>query len=373
MTMTKTATLALSTSLLVACGGGGDDPDIPVQNRAVIVTGDFTPGSPGVMSALDLDLMEIEQRVAPTGAIGSDPVIRRVGGELFIVNRADGNNVTILDAITFELVEQLATGAGSNPQDVAVVGNELYVPATGTAGVVVIERGTGATRTIDLSELDTADGLPDCVSAFAVGTDVFVACGKLDNFVATTPGTIAVIDTAGGDAPETVTTFELENNNPFGLFERMPEAAGGDLVIPTVPDFADFSTGCVESISLAGAPSPGGCVIANQALGGFVARIDFEVAADAVVQWMVVASFGVAGAVGNVQGIDLDTDEHIPAITPPEQVIVDLAICPGNNLVVADGTLDANGLRVYGADEEVTTEPLAVGLKPGSSHGLSCY
>ena len=36
------------------------------------------------------------------------------------------------------LVAQLGTGAGSNPQDVAMVGNTLYVPALGTAGVVAI-------------------------------------------------------------------------------------------------------------------------------------------------------------------------------------------------------------------------------------------
>ncbi len=355
--------------VLAACGDGGDSTDIPVQNRAVLVAGDFTPGSPGVMSALDLDVMEIDQRVAPTGAVGSDPVIRRFGSELFVVNRADGNNITILDAITFELVEQLATGAGSNPQDVVVVGNELYVPALGTSGVVVVERGTGATRQIDLSALDTADGLPDCVSVAKVADQVFVACGLLDNFVASVNGVVAVLDTAAADA---VTTFELQNPNPFGVFERMPLSAGGDLVIPTVPDFSDFSTGCVERITVAGTPASS-CVITNQELGGLVARVDFETAGSSVIQWMVVASFGAAGAVGNVQGLDLDTDEHLAAVTPESQVIVDLAVCPGNTLVVADATMAANGLRVYGADAEVTTAPLAAGLKPGSPHGLSCY
>jgi hypothetical protein len=363
--MTTKFTLCALTSLTAACGGGSDDPEIPVQNRAVLVAGDFMEGSPGVMSALDLEIMEMEQRVAPTGAVASDPIIRRFGSELFIVNRAGGNNITILDAITFELVEQLATGPGSNPQDVAVVGNELYVPGYGTSGVIVIERGTGATRQIDLSALDTADGFPDCVSAFTVGTDVFVACGKLEAFAATQPGTIAILDTANGDALE---TFDLDNLNPFGTFEQVP--ASSDLVIPTVPDFSDFSTGCVERINRDGSL---GCTINNQQLGGLVARIDFETTADSVIQWMVVSSFGATGQIGNVQGLDLETDEHIPAITPADQVIVDLSMCPGNTMVVADATLDANGLRVYDVDAEITTAPLAAGLKPGSPHGLSCY
>jgi len=368
--MTKTYASLFALSVFACDNNNGDDTDLPIQNNAVIVAGDFTPGSPGVMSSLDLATTTVAQGVAPTGAVGDDPIMRRFGSELFVVNRADGNNITILDAITFELVEQLATGAGSNPQDVAVVGNELYVPALGTSGVVVVERGTGATRQIDLSALDPADGVPDCASAFTVGDQVFVACGRLDNFVAGGNGVVAVLDTADADA---VTTFELQNPNPFGVFERMPLAAGGDLVIPTVPAFSDFSTGCVERINLEGTPTSS-CAITNLTIGGLATRINFETTADATVMWMVSASFGINGAVGNVQGLDLDSDEHIPAITPATQVVVDFALCPGNEMVVADATMASNGLRVYGPDRtETTTAPLAVGLKPASSHGLSCY
>ncbi len=365
MTNCKHVVLALCS--LAACGGDGDSPDIPVQNRAVIVAGDFTPGAPGVMSSLDLETMELAQRVSPTGSVDSDPVIRRIGGELFIVNRSEAN-ITILDAITLSLVEQLATGAGTNPQDVAVVGDELYVPSLGTPGVIVVERGTGATRTIDLSALDPVDGEPDCASIFVVGDEAIVACGLLDNFVASLPGAVAVIDTANGDAVE---TFELNNPNPFGLFQRMPASVGGHLVLPTVPDFSDFSSGCVEEIDVGARTAT--CAITNQQVGGLVGKIDFEDTGDTVIQWMAVSSFGANGQVGNVQGLDLTTDEHIPPVTPDTQVLIDLAICPGNLLVVSDATLDANGLRVYANGTEMTTAPLAVGLKPGNSNGLLCY
>jgi hypothetical protein len=32
-----------------------------------------------------------------------------------------------------------------------------------------------------------------------------------------------------------------------------------------------------------------------------------------------------------------------------------------------------NGLRVYEGTTEKTTAPIAIGLKPNSSHGLVCY
>jgi hypothetical protein len=370
MTHMKTTALVLAL-WTAACGSDGDNPDIPVQNLAVVVAGDFTPGSPGVMSALDLDTMEIEQQIAPNGAIAEEPMLRRVGGELFVVNRAAGNNITILDATTFELIEQLATGEGTNPQDVAVVGNRLFVPAQLTAGVVVIERGTGATSLIDLSTLDVADGEPDCVSAFAVGSKVFVACGKLDQFVANEPGTIVVIDTANGDA---VSTFEMENKNPLGAFEQRPDT--GELVIATVPDFTDFSTGCVERIDTrASTPTSLGCGVTNLELGGYASRIAFQSIDGAVIQWMVAASLDENfSPQGNLQGIDLTNDTLIGPVSAGTQVLVDVAVCRDQStIIVADASLATNGLRAYSNEIEVTTEALAIGLKPGSFHGIDCY
>jgi len=375
--------LALLT-LLAACGdnasssgpdanpadGGPDAP--PAAPRAVVVSGDFvTPGFSGVMSALALDTMEMSQRVAPNGAIGADPLLRKVGNELFVVNRADGNNVTILDASTFQLVEQLATGAGTNPQDVAVVGAKLFVPAMGTAGVVVATRGSTATTTIDLSDLDP-DGKPDCVSAYAVGSDVYVACGMLDqSFAPRGVGKVVVID--GTTNARKGEPIALTFANPFGVFEEIPASAGGGLVIPTVSFVG--SDGCVERVSTGATPANAGCVVTNAALGGYAGRIEMQRLGTTTMMWMIVPNgmFG-PGERSRLEGYDLGTSELWPdPITPEEQLLVDVAVCPNDLLVVADRTMTANGLRVYESATEKTSAPLAIGLKPGSSRGVVCY
>ena len=323
------------------------------------------------MSALGFEPLAVDARVAPNGAVGADPLLRRFGGELFVVNRADGNNVTILDAATFGVKEQLPTGAGSNPQDVAVWGDRLFVPAFGTAGVVVVTRGSGARTTIDLSALDP-DGQPNCVSAYAIGDEIYVACELLDpSFAPRGPGRIAVIDAATGAVK---TTFAMANANPFGVFEQLPDGVlGGDLVIPTVPSFADLSLGCVERIATGAAPRPNGCVVTNTELGGFAARIAFQRQGATPIQWMVVSKFDTE-ARGNLQGYDLATsDLWSTPISPPTQLLVDAAICPNDRIVVADQTMGANGLRVYEGTTERTTAPLPIGLRPSSAHGLVCY
>jgi hypothetical protein len=369
-------------ALAAACGDNLAAPDGPVadatppQVRAVIAAGTFMQGESGVLSALAFDPPAVSRRVAPSGAVGSDPVLRRAGGELLVVNRTEGN-VTILDAATFAVKEQLATGAGSNPQDVAVVGDQLFVPALASAGVIVLTRGTSARGVIDLSALDP-DGQPNCVSAYAVAGEIYIACGVLDSmFMPRGPGQIAVIDAA---THAVKTTFPLANRNPFGLFERLPsgvpgDVLGGDLVIPTVPSFADFSTGCVERVATGAAgaaPSARGCVVSNQALGGFAARVDVQ-ARGGPILWLVVSWYDTEPR-GNLQGFDLVTEKLWPApASPPAQVLVDVAVCPNDLIVVADQATATNGLRVYDGLTEQTTAAMPIGLRPGSSHGLACY
>src|SRR5690606_4603267 len=103
----------------------------------------------GIVSSLDIMKLDMRQNLVASAAQG-DPVLRHIGDKLYIVNRFGSNNVTILDAKTMQFEEQISTGASSNPQDVAVVGDKLYVPAMGTTGVVVLTRGSTATTTIDL-------------------------------------------------------------------------------------------------------------------------------------------------------------------------------------------------------------------------------
>ena len=274
--------------LVAACGdpNPGSLPDAlvdgtpvdaaPTPTRAVVVAGDFTPGSPGVLSVLDVEARTIRTNIGPAMAIGNDPVLRQIGGELLVVNRGTGNNVTILDASDFSLVEQLGTGAGSNPQDVAAIGDKLFVATFGNKGAVMLTRGSSTVTEIDLSA-DDPDGKPNCNSIFDVGGELYVACELLDDtqqfLPPRGPGKVYVVNPTSLAITRTIT---LANVNPFGLFEQLPAFApnAGDLVIPTV-DFADGS-GCVERITTGASAASAGCVVTNALLGNFASRVSFH-------------------------------------------------------------------------------------------------
>jgi hypothetical protein len=370
--------IALVSILLAACGDNANPivttPDGPdetpsVPPRAVVVAGDFiTPGFSGVMSKLELSSMQMTQNVAPPGAIGNDPIIRKLGNELFVVNRAGGNNVTVFDAATLDVKEQLGTGAGSNPQDVATFGNKVFVPAMGTAGVIVLTRGSTTIKTIDLSALDP-DGIPDCVSAYRAGTRLYVACELLDqNFTPRGNGVVAVIDAASDTVEGTVT---LSSPNPFGVFTELPNGEG--LVIPTF-DFAAPTARCLEHITVGTSPASKGCLVQNAAVGGYIVRAVPQQGGETQMLWMVVNNGNFGAEQARLWGYDLTSKTLWDApITPEAQVLTDLAACPNGQIIVADKTMSANGLRVYNGVTEATTDALAVGLRPQSSPAIVCY
>jgi len=386
--MTKTLSLIVSTLGLAftACGGNqGAAPDAapPVDAppagppRAVVVAGDFGPGHPGVLSTLDPTsdpaTLTVTMNAGPAMAVGDDPILRHFGGELFIVNRSDGNNVTILNDQTLALEEQLGTGAASNPQDVAVTGQKLYVATFGGKGLVMLTRGQATITAIDLSQ-DDPDGKPNCNSVYLVGSNLYVSCGLLDDtnkFVPRGPGKVYVVDTATNAIK---TTLTLGTKNPFGVFEQIPADAqhnAGDLLMPTVA-FADGS-GCVERIATGATPAAAGCMMTNADLMGYASRLAFQVdkSQGLGITWIATpTTFPKA----DLRAYDIPTSAlRAGPLNASGETIGDLAICPGGELVVADTTANANGLRLYNNGAEVTKSALPIGLPPGSTHGIVCY
>ena len=366
----------VSLSAVAACGdnGGTASPDAPsnvdasltdaapVNSTALVVAGDFN--MTGTLARINAATNAVEKNLA-AGAVDQDPQARLIGNELFVVNRGK-NNLTVLDAKTLTVKLQISTGAGSNPQDAAVAGNKIYVPAIGTAGVVVVTRGVNTTTTIDLSMLDT-DGKPDCNSALVVGTKLFVSCGGLQNF-APTIGKVVVIDTA---TDMRVATFDLPNINPFGQLVQTPASSmfAGDILVSTAPDFSDQTKGCVARFSPTAATPTATCAFTNAALGANPSQM--AVSADGKSLFLTPQSFSGAAP---LRRLDLTTGMLAAApLSGAGQVIADVAACPDGRIIAADQKTGASGIRIFTAAGEQTTAPLDIGIKPLGGGALSCF
>jgi hypothetical protein len=360
-------------SLSTDAGGSNVAPtDAPSTPHAIVVAPSFDFGPPpGIMSELDVAAQHVTQNLF-AGVVGDDPFLRMYNGILYVINRSDGNNVTLIDATTLQYVNQIATGTSSNPQDVAVVGDKLYVPALGTSGVVVLSQSAGTmTETIDLSGSDAAndpDGKPDCVSAFAVGTDVYVACDVYDEttFVPAVHGMIVVIDST----TDTVrTAVQMPVANPQNEFVQLPDM---DLMIAAEPldSGSDETKGCVVRVTPGTTPAIA-CQLQNTDLNGIVNHMALKPAPNPLL-YIAVEAFDFSGASLSTWDV-LNASALTNNVSPSTETITDVAVCPDNTIIAADQNATLNGLRIYTGTTEVTTMPLPIGLPPGDGNGLVCY
>jgi DNA-binding beta-propeller fold protein YncE len=375
--------VTLLTALVAGCFGGdgprpGGDVDAGASPDAETVTAtglavgtDYF--SAGVATWVGLPGLSTDVDV-PAGVASTDPVVRYGDGKVFIVNRYGYDNVTVLDATTRGLIAQISTGSGSNPQDVAALGSKLYLPALATSGLVILDLDhpqSGVVGTIDLSSLDPDDGKPDCNSARLVGDRLFVTCGILDDddqwLTPRGPGKVAVIDTV---TDTLIDQIELDYANPVGFLHATASASSlkGDLMVATVPSYADLTQGCVDRISVSG-PLAVDCLITNQELGGYASGMAFT----GLSAWFAVTEGWDSEdykALGAVRSYDVGSatlrDEPL---TAAEERPFDVAVCPTGYVLVSDA---AGGLRVYDGESELTEQVLDIGLPP-VERGLICF
>jgi hypothetical protein len=377
--------LLITTTTAAACGdnlgSGGDAPDAGAPDgqlgaaTAFAVAPDYENGV-GIASTIEIPSLAVETNVV-AGAISSDPAVRVIGDRIYVINRFGFDNITILERDGFALVEQVSTGANTNPQDVARAGGKLYVAAHDSPGLLIIDEAdlaAGVAGTIDLSALDPADGDPDCTSVVEVGDLIVVACGVLDeSFTPRGPGAIAVIDP---DTDTVTTTFELTHANPLSFLVTADPTGplAADVLVATAPSFSDYSSGCIERIGIGAAPAPLGCLVDNSELGGYVSAL-------------AVVDDGLVATVNTCVDGDCFTTPTVAKLVPispsgevgaplsgPSSHVTDVVRCPNGAMVASDTDFaDEPGIRVFHDGAELTTGPLAIGLPPAFVNGLACY
>ena len=363
-----------------ACGGDSDDfrpfsmdggplPDASMgTDGSLTVATVFAVGtdylSSGIATTIEMPSMDIHRGILD-GVASTDPVVRHIDDRVYIVNRL-ADNLTVIDANSLTLVEQVTTGSGTNPQDVAFHSGKLYVAALGAPGVLVLDTAdfsSGVTSTIDLAELDPEDGKPNCNSLAATGDRLFVSCGVLDDtdpfLTARGPGKVAVVDLTND---ELVSTLDLSTANPFGFLEA---DGTGNLLVATVPNFGDPTEGCVQRIQTAGTVGVE-CAVENRELSGYASGISGP--SDEL--WIAVTE-GFADDFKPLGKLVRVVDGAVmPAVTPAEQRAFDVAACPNGSVVIADAS---GGLRVYdSAGVELTSDVLDIGMPPVPG-GIVCF
>jgi hypothetical protein len=141
-------------------------------------------------------------------------------------------------------------------------------------------------------------------------------------------------------------------------------------LLATVPSYSDYSSGCIERVST-GDPTTVGCGLTNQELAGFVNKL--AVADDLL--YVAVGTYDTSfdHPTGTVRSFDLASGTlAAEPISTASELVVDVAACPGGDVVGTDQTIGAGGLRVWRGGVERTTDAMSIGLPP-TTNALVCY
>lgn len=141
--------------------------------------------------------------------------------------------------------------------------------------------------------------------------------------------------------------------------------------------YGDLTEGCVARISTTSPTSPTTtCGVTNATLGGFPNRIAVDADHDAL-YFAIVEDYGYAAPytpINKLRQYNLATQTMVTApLSASDQQIIDVAVCPGGDIVAVDQKTNAGGLRVWRGGTERTTSAIAIGRPPTATDGLLCY
>jgi hypothetical protein len=346
-------------------------PARAVATKGYILTTDYTSGT---LSVVDLATRVITRDVA---TVSSDPVARCYRGLIYVVNRYGYDNIQVIDPQQgYATVRQFSVGNGTNPQDIAFASpSKAYVSRLGSPDLLIVDPSTGLERgVISLAAWADADGNPEPAHLAVVGDLLFIALGRLANFVPADTGLVVVVDmradTVYDADPLTPGTqvVRLHSLNPGTDFAVLPGAgplSDSHLYIGCSGRWGAWDGGIEDIVVPArdgqhAAIRSAGFVITEAALAGDVLEV-------------------IAGGGGHPYAIVSDAASNTSLVSwdpgtgsllatlyaPGGYSLSDAALDGRGELYVCNSNFAAPGLFVYevGSDTRLAG-PLATGLPP---------
>ncbi len=294
--------------------------------------------------------------------IPGDAVARYHEGLLYVVGRGGANLLQIYNPeLDMALVTEFSLGTGLNPQDIAFdAAGEAYVSCYDKAILLRVDVATESiVASYSTSSFADADGLPETAWLKIIGDTLYIACQKLNrnnSYAPTGPGALLVFDTVNESFGAPIT---LTGANPYTQLEIIADGNGGSDLRVGCAGFIGLSDGGIERIDTSAGVSLGFDVSESE-FGGDINA--FVTTATGVIHAVISdASFKTS-----IRKYVLASDVLSVLATASDFVHADLAFDGGFQLIVADRTAAASGLRIYDtvSGAELTSAVLPTGLPP---------
>ncbi len=245
----------IALSAVLPTAGAADRMSSAGPQRRIAVAWDESGPAGGAVRAFDA----ASPWGSPTAALttGGGTRLRYAAGRVYAVSAA-ADSITLIRPDDWTVQRVYALGAGSGPQDVAVVGpRTAYVTRAGSTRLLRLDLETGATaETADFAPFADADGNPDMARMAVHAGRVFVQLQRFNTSTYTyaLPSYLAVVDAAGGELIDAdpvaagVQPIDLAGRAPRGRMHVQSDERR--LVVSASGDFWD--AGGIEVIDLDG-------------------------------------------------------------------------------------------------------------------------
>ena len=365
----KTLQIA-STFLLVAACNGDANPPLETADAATEEADASSPDAPsevaacscvvgtqgGELTYIAIPSLDVEQDVAALSGLGQ-VTLRAFDSRVFAVSPAPENQIRVIDLATRELVTSWSTGLGTNPQDIAVVGDRAYVALADVGELQIWNVGDPATAELPviLSQFE-GDGNPDATSVVVAGDTVFVSFAFLD----------AVGNPVARGAVFSMSLPDEQFDRLADLTVGTPQSllvSVGDRAVASTAQFGAPEMGCGFDVVEAG-EFTSSCEVTNAELGGVV--IASAAAAD--------GGFVVVRAADDSTSLKRISNGTVESVSiPASRAPTAVALCESTNqLIYADD--EGSGIRVLdlATGTEVTSSALDIGGAPIGPGALVC-
>jgi hypothetical protein len=320
------------------------------QDRVLAVTTDYATGS--------LATLAVSPPYAPAcdlAPVCGDAVVRWFGGLIYVVNRYGCDNIQVVDPSTWTVLHEYSVGAGSNPQDIAVLSAErAYVSRYESNDLLEIHPATGAVLdTISLASFADADGLCEMHRLHVRGQRLFVEVQRMyrqawpDPWIPAPPSLLVVINLltrqiVDADPSQPGTQgIALAGTNPIAPIQE--DLGTRKLLVPTAGQYGVLDAGGIERVDPVALQTEG-FIITEDDLGGDL--VDFA-------QWSATRAYAIVSLPGFQTALaawDPSSGQPLEIVyNPGAYVLADLLAYPTGLLYLSDRDYFNPGVRVFNA------------------------
>jgi len=269
------------------------------------------------------------------------------GKDIFVLERIDWGTTNTLSCIQADKIEdgtppiQKSLESGSTPYEVAVAGSTGYIALYDLDYVQTFDINTCALG----EKIDLPIEYANASSIKANGNELLVVAQRLENFSATKPGLLIIMNAT---TKELIDTVQLNFYNPIASV-----LSNGKLYVSSVDDYFSFANAGVEVVDLATRSSE--VLVTGAQLGGGAQYITLD-ETNQILYTSVYVGYRMAAEdpenpVKPVILSNKSVGSALPSIEDATELVFDGET---GRLFIADRGFNTGGLKVYDTDTQIT-------------------